>query len=348
MRLKTACIFLMIITWLFFNSCSNTTEPGESNKDPREMTWTVDTLYYPQSLQTNTYNLLALNSGHIYAYGHCDFVKGSVFEYNGHNWKPLELLTRFKKMIALSETNIWGFGGSSAGVISHYNGYNWMDDHSINAPFPFQGATADLSNTIYACGDKGIVARYNWDGWSYENTNLKLPCTENYSLFRIGYFNNRLFFNGIAHSESTGDTWYYFISKEGDKYKLLDSVKNWPSKYTWGTNGFYKSPWGKYFSFGRGGIWQLMDDKWVPYYETENVYDFVSAIQGTSEDYYFILKYTDILFCNVSAKTSIKNKINIDYNNILLEDIWTDGREVFITGLTTGPWPTKTIIIHGK
>jgi hypothetical protein len=32
----------------------------------------------------------------------------------------------------------------------------------------------------------------------------------------------------------------------------------------------------------------------------------------------------------------------------LLVDVWTDGREAFVVGWTSGAWPNKTVVFHGK
>lgn len=343
-------LFFVFCCFTVLSSCkSSGTEPVETYKDPRDMTWSIDTVYYPNSIQTLLSKLLVINSKDIFAYGWCDAVSGSLYRYNGEKWEVQETVNRLGKMISLSRTDIWGFGGGGKlGHIYHNTGNGWTEDKQlINLPL-IQDASTDASGYIYGCGVSGIVIKYDGTTWTKEFAQPKLPAMEIYSLNSVGYYNNRLFFNGYSSNSSTGLIWYYFIIKDGDTYKLKDSAKLWSSDFKWGNQGFYKSPWGKYYSYGYGGIWEMVNNEWTHYYYTDSYYELIACIYGVAENYYLVNKnFKEILFYDGKKYISLKDKINIDYENIVLGDIWTDGKEVFAAGYTRD-WPQKTLIIHGK
>jgi hypothetical protein len=343
-------IFIALCSIVVLNCCkSGGTDPVETYKDPREMTWTIDTLYYPTSMQTALGNLLALNSKDIFAYGHCDDSRGALYRYNGVQWVLRTGATRFNKMIALSVTDIWGFGGDppDANFLLHFDGNSWKRITLPGVDYPFHDATDDRNGYIYACGSKGLLAAYDLSKWKTEYLNLKVSQPYNFYLSSVGYYDGKLMLNGKS-SDGLGREWNYFIVKEGDTYAIKDSLEVWPNKFTWGETGFYKSPWGKYYSYGYGGIWEYSESTWKPYYTPSYAYEYIGSMQGVSENYYFIIKgMKNVVFCRGTEQISIKDKINIDYDNITLGSVWTDGNEVFIAGGELR-WPEKTIIIHGK
>lgn len=348
MRVLIGNILLVAIMFCF-SSCKHSTEPGESYKDPREMTWTYDTLYYPNSLQTKLHHFLAFNSNDIYAYGHCDDKRGACYKYDGLKWTPVESADRFFKMVPISRNNIYGFGGwvGDIGWQYHWDGFNWGRFNIPNLSEVIWDATINENKNIYACGEKGVVAKFNGLSWSKENINIPLPAKDNFVLSHIEYYNGKLFLNGDNSSYNGG--WTYLIESDGFNYRLVDSTQWWPNKFTWGSDGFYKSPWGKLYSYGFGGIWVFNNGRWEPFYEAVNPYEDTVAMCGLSEDYYFIIKYPrEVVFCRGKEQFSLNGKINLDLSNLSIGAIWTDGSEVFIACNTLGTWPERTIIIHGK
>ena len=342
-------IFCIVITMLILISCSHNTEPVQSYKDPREMTWTYDTLYFPTSLQTELYHFLGFNSKDIYVYGHCDDHRGACYRFDGVKWKPVDSADRFFKMVSVSRNDIYGFGGwiGEVGWQYHWDGLNWTRFNIPNVSEVIWDATRNDNNIIYTCGEKGVVTKFNGLTWSKEIVNIPLPAKDNFVLNHIIYYNGKLFLNGDNSSYNGG--WTYLIENDGTKYKLIDSMQWWPNKFTWGSAGFYKSPWGVLYSYGYGGIWEYKVDRWIPYYEAVNPYEKTGAMFGVSEDYYFIIKYPrDVVFCRGKEQISITEKINLDFSNMTVDGVWTDGKEVFITSVTLHNWPLKTIIIHGK
>ncbi|MBM4172679.1 MAG: hypothetical protein FJ214_12475, partial [Ignavibacteria bacterium] len=68
-------IILPIITitaLIFTNSCNSPTEPEPIYKDPLTMTWTVDTLEYPDAFQTTLSSIWGSSPNDVYAVGHSE------------------------------------------------------------------------------------------------------------------------------------------------------------------------------------------------------------------------------------------------------------------------------------
>ena len=340
-------MFAVIIIITALSGCKSSTESEESYKDPSQMTWTIDTLYYPGSMQTALDKFLAFSNKDIFAYGHCDDSKGALYRYDGSQWNLQTGATRFEKMIARSNTNIWGFGGYPGVNILYYNnGSYWTRDYSLDSEDPFYNATDDRAGYIYACGGQGLLAVYDYI-WKTETIKVKVSMASSLYFSSVGYFDDKLMLNGKTY-DGLGGEWNYFIVKEGNLYVIKDSCTVWPNKFTWGETGFYKSPWGKYYSYGYGGIWEYANGTWTPYYEPTYAYEHIGAMYGLNENYYYIIKHPyTVTLCRGNEQTAINKYFGFELSDLLLTDVWTDGNEVFIIGSTNSLF-NKTIIIHGK
>ena len=81
---KVILISLLFSTALFIAACSQSNEPKPKEyKDPREMTWTVDTLTSPDAGQTLMEAIWASSPDDIYACGHCDDNDGKFWHMMG-------------------------------------------------------------------------------------------------------------------------------------------------------------------------------------------------------------------------------------------------------------------------
>jgi hypothetical protein len=85
-------ITLAIIIIVIMNSCKDDgTGPGNEIKNPREFTWTADTIYYPDSYQTIIVSTWANNEKDIYAVGHTDVNEGQFWHYDGSKWECIKI-----------------------------------------------------------------------------------------------------------------------------------------------------------------------------------------------------------------------------------------------------------------
>ena len=87
------CLFFAVISTGIFSGCKNTpSDPPhvdppivETPKDPRQMTWTVDTLQYTDCEQTLMRDILPFSAKDIFIYGHCSLPYGYVYHFDGKN-----------------------------------------------------------------------------------------------------------------------------------------------------------------------------------------------------------------------------------------------------------------------
>lgn len=82
----------VIFLFSFFTALTTCTEqatnPNEQLKDPREMTWTVDTIVnpIPNTYQTLMTTMYASSPNNVYIAGHTDS-RAQIWHYDGVIWK---------------------------------------------------------------------------------------------------------------------------------------------------------------------------------------------------------------------------------------------------------------------
>ena len=133
-------VFLFLLGLLIFTiySCkSNPVNPPpppvEGNKDPREMTWTVDTLSYSDTPQTIMSGICGISADNIYIYGHNpSVISSNILNYNGTTWNPIKIHNQvvygnIQGMLAFSKTDVWGVGNGIGISVFRYNGSYWQN-----------------------------------------------------------------------------------------------------------------------------------------------------------------------------------------------------------------------------
>jgi hypothetical protein len=214
-KLKIAFFFLSFL--LLINSCKNSTEPGDNFKDPRDMAWTVDTLYFPNVAQTWIENFLAFDEKNIYGYGRSSDCK-NIWKYNGSKWSNIDISNSVfgfavKKMIGFSQTNILCFGhfGSSLSKVVHFDGFGW--EESTNAgtvEARLLTACADKISNIYAGGDNGWILYFNGISWQKDQIKMYVPKGGSYFLRSSAVWKDTTFFTAY-NMDNRGREVYYLI-----------------------------------------------------------------------------------------------------------------------------------------
>ena len=143
---------IILITGITFYSCKGPTDPPPPEKSARDYTWTADTLSYPESFQTLMSSMYATSTNNIYLVGHCNDSRGSIWHYDGKEWKPLtdDIFTVVARssispyqVHGTSENNIWIVGSRNSlnptpppnflaeSFIIQYDGTTWKE-HKVN------------------------------------------------------------------------------------------------------------------------------------------------------------------------------------------------------------------------
>jgi len=345
---------LLILSLAAISSCKSGTEPGMNYKSPMEMTWTVDTLYYPGSIQTEMYNLLGLNNKDIYAYGHCDDNRGKLYHFNGTKWEVYDITPYIYgcnvfKMLAFRSDNIIGVGTRGANskcVVFNYNGLSWTYDMNAEyIPGALNSVAANSPNNIYACGTNGIIYSYDGHYWVKENINIKTPANTSMNFISIAVYNNEVW--AIMDARNNSDYFRSFLIKGvRNNWVIMDSINTNASPiianrglfrvflgenkklYSSGTRGFYA--W-------NGGQWNLL------YNDLDNYHLFV-----LNDNY--IISFGGLntpKFYNGNSWSNFYSFLP-GHDDVEFKDAWSDGKEIFLIGLTINKFPAKTIIYHGK
>ena len=133
---------------------------------------------------------------------------------------------------------------------------------------------------------------------------------------------------------------YYFYERANSVWTKVDSSNN-----TDFGDKLFKSPSGTIYSFGKGGVYKLNNDKWVNIFST---YNYISGLWATSDE-------------NIFAVSNGNGGIVYHYNGSDWKQIgelydpkgeywsvWANNTDAFVVGhIMDGPYQ-KTIIWHGK
>jgi hypothetical protein len=348
-------LFIALCGFLILNSCKSVTEAEDSYKNPNDMTWTCDTVYSSGAAQTLLEHFLAFSSNNIYAYGHNSDGK-HIWRYNGSKWAPEDIsnsLTGFKagKLIGFSSSDIWGFGSIGGGYLSkiaRYNGSTWQeytDGAQVDANL--MTAAADKKTNIYAAGYNGWIIHYNGGSWSKEQIKMYVPSGGFYALRSSAIWKDTTYFT--AHNTNNlGREVFYFIKGTYKNWVIADSmvIDNFWAEFKWGWYGMKVTPDDKLISYGVRGIFEYDGKSWTKIYDSPDngVYD-VFILNNNYK--IAVCAFSKVSFYDGKSWTDM-GRFASTGDNIEYTDAWGDGKELFIMGFTTGNFPQKTLIWHGK
>lgn len=358
-------IITLILTSIYifsFISCKEkSTEPEQTTKSPREYTWTVDTIASPNSTQTLMTDIWGSAANDIYICGHNAGSGGNLWRYNGNQWYNINLFdfieqsaTRIGAVHGTSRENVWVAGSKDRRIqqkyveqslILQYDGIRWIE-HDVKTNSQVFAIYVNSATDVWACGDNGIIYHYDGNVWDIDTLYTQQNTNELYQLNGLVLFNDKTYLFG-ANTENTRTKYVYsFFQKELNKDWLkIDSFEvEGSSTYSkWGTNGFYKSSFGKLYSYGYGGVFELNGNHW------ENIYSVDFSITGMADQ-----DKSNILLC-----ASFGHVIHFDGNNwkeidkLYNTDILYTGNlyfsdQAFIVGYTLNGFPMKSIVLNGK
>lgn len=361
MKIKIAFLFLISTFIIVFTYCQGSTEPGESFKDPREMTWTVDTLMYPGSWQTSLSSMYGKSSTDIYACGHTDINLGKLWHFDGFSWISIDLFQFIEnsyidlQQVRAVGDDIWVVGAREYGDINNirfeslvlqYNG-RWIE-HKVKTNSYLYDITGTTNMDIWACGRNGLVLHYNGYSWTADTIRIKNFSPEaDYVLAGIARYNNETFIIARVFYEATARREQYYIRGNMKNWKVIDSTiftkDNWGDQERWGNLGMFRPNNGKIYSFGFSGVWELdvHNNNWTSLLRNNFV---MSTSFGANDNYLFAAtSFGFIWFYDGKVWNSLSN-IVYGQKEITFYDGWTNGEEVFLLGFNS----FRSYIVHGK
>ncbi len=121
MRLNIVVPFLLSLAALLHACKEDGGPPPPTTKDPRTYSWTVDTISYPGSFQTNMRGIWASSPTDVYIVGHNDRAFGIMFHFDGTDWTNVQLnqseggtiyppIGELSKVFGFSSNNIYAVG----------------------------------------------------------------------------------------------------------------------------------------------------------------------------------------------------------------------------------------------
>lgn len=352
-------VFLLSVLFLQFISCKDTgTGPNQKPfEDPRQMTWTADTLS-PSSdaVQLIPESMIAFFQNDIWLACWSDVAKKVMWHHDGKTWTESDIEGQsgpigLNALAGNSSSDLWagGFYGipNSFVALSHYNGSVWSRV-DLKIPGEILDMCTDGSGNIWACGNNGVVLEYTQGKWIADTIRSISPLQQPPVLRSIQYYKDKISIIAGLADDIGKRNFYYYITGDMKNWKLVDSMvlENSSSQIRFGNFGLYLSTDSELYSYGLEGIWRWNNSAW------EKVFDLNGEVYGMcviNKDYIITgSAYKKIFFYNGGSWISLSYLFNVSDPTFVFKNFWTNGYEIFIAGYGIVNGIQKTIIWHGK
>lgn len=368
---KNKKIFLFYISMiLLYAACKKNPVPPQEMplRSPREYTWTIDTLSYPNSFQTLMFDIWASSANNVYLVGHNSSGGGHMYYYNGKEWIDIKLVTALGGNIeapidlwaiyGFEDNDIWAVGQRlginsnpppnflDSSLVIHFNGTDWFEvaDPIFDTGRFLLTIWGISSSNLWAGGVDATL--FHYDGMQWQKLTPPVVSKPNfpanirsvagrpsgevvYMLIRADDFNQRPQYE-----------YYYFIQYANNTFTIVDSDSVVPGhiEHKFGYDELWYSPWGVLYSFG-DGLFEWTGQSWIRLHRPGV---FMEKVYGTTPDnLFFVGHFGHIWHYNGSDWYQFKE---FEPTGLLFRAVWTDGKEAFIIG-STG---RETIVLHGK
>ncbi len=360
---KKRIIFCAAVIAALFNFCSNPVESIEKPiKDPRTMTWTVDTLSYPgeQILITSVWGS---SPSDVYICGHNSMaIEGKLWHYDGSILEEIKLSEKLPlighdltKVFGFSKNDVWVIGGQGVPdprhivgtvetpLIVHFDGVNWKEymlnfykDHTPG----LLGINGDRPDNLWVCGFDGLVAHFDGTKWTQDTVKIDNSGLE-FNLVSVALYNNQVYLLGQQFNPLVSPNRFYSINGTIKNWKVIDSFwANETAKF--GYSNLYTN-FGKLYSLVPD-VYEYSNGSWTPVIKLPSNY--VSFfMSGTSEDNILIGSFNGLFHWN-GKDIKQMDLPNYHYGDWVWE-IWYDGQEAFAVGNSYFD-ATKSFFWHGK
>jgi hypothetical protein len=353
-RSAIVSVLLLSSLILMITDCKHSTDPPiEPPKNPREYTWTVDTLLYPNSIQTWMKDIWGSSGSQVFAVGHCDS-RGVMWQFDGSKWSQVRLSRTDGGMIdgsidlnaihGFSASDIWAVGEKAyspptgvsgfldSSLIIHYDGHQWVESNIVRGR-GLRAIWGSSPEDIWAGGGNGTLYRY--DGLSWRKSQA---IDSIYYLSFAGLNSSEIYAIGIYFVETTGRDLFYLLQWDGNQWKILDT---WVLGESPKFGGQLFAISGSIYSSGTV-VWRKTPTGWQSMLSGNSIS--IYGMAGTAND-------------NIFAVGGFYGEAVYHYNGrdwfrfpqfsnptIMYTKVWIDGKEVFVTGYDV----TRTYILHGR
>ncbi|MBC8182650.1 hypothetical protein H8E88_16240 [candidate division KSB1 bacterium] len=355
MQLLTKIFIALFISTAIFSQCDKKKiiEP-DVPKNPRQYSWTMDTLAYPESFQTSMREIWGSSANNVYVVGHnSQGSNGIMFHFNGTIWYDVKLginhgglipgAIDLRAIFGFAVDDIWAVGHRyknnptpppnylRLSLIIHYDGNQWRE-FEVEGGNSLQDVWGYSPTDVWAGGIEGTLFHFNGTSWE----TIDMP-QNNWFFSFSGFSENDI--HAVAYEfDSLSVSTYYYMQWDGSEWKIEDKFKEshqYPDKF--GINLFAVED--QLFSAG-DGIFQKTSSGWERIFYEPHTY--LRDIKGSSTDNLFAVG-------NFGAVYHFNGQDWHRFNQFASNEIhynasWTDDKEVFIVGVGNG----KSYVLHGK
>jgi hypothetical protein len=353
-RLSTVVALMLILSQM---SCKRgPVEPGLKN--PREYSWTIDTLAYPGSIQTLMGSLWASSPTDVYAVGHNDVGPGTMYHFDGHVWRAIDpalSIGTVEQAFGFASNDVWAVGEHitynpkppptflDSSLAIHFNGTKWQEI-DLERSGGLLSVWGSAPTDVWMGGLNGTLFHFNGISVQKDSLPILIPVDQEtpYGIYSIAGSSQDDVYLLLYAPMPSGLSRNYLFQHKKEGWVAVDS--------TFGSFArIWMSPSGKLYSVGYG-VYAREGAKWVQVLDT---WFTSNGICGPGDGDLFVVG-------GYESSTGISGVVyhfdGVDwfqFKDLSLDDVgytgvWTDGKEVFIVGQTIGGYPQKTIILHGQ
>ncbi len=338
-----AIIVMVVLPGLFYY-CSSPTEPWV--KDPREYTWTVDTIKNPDPtvFQTLMSSIWGSSPSDVYICGHTD-TGPNIYHYDGDKWDAIDLSDYGlrkgyrNKIFGFSKNDVWiagglgHTGGYKTSELLHFNGDEW-ESFEFETRSELIDVWGTSLNNLWACGEGGIVFHFDGSIWQIDTIKISVEEGRGYFLKNIIELNGIPYVGGYKNMPLV----QYFFKKEINSWITMDSAESDEGVIKWGGALFYLSSEKHFYSTGSGGLFEYIDGNW------ENIFYLDTGIYGIYElvkNKYLMAEFRGKIYLYENG--AFESIYSFD-EQIGLKELWGNERECFVVGQIQN----STVILRGK
>jgi len=337
----------LIVALLAYSGCDKGIEPEKPPKNPREYTWTVDTLIaHPDAIQTQMWDIYATSPENVYVAGHTDWTgvngDGILWRYDGTKWSIVNQGFRdvdLESITGFGPSDIYAAGNKGPNaLVLHFDGTRWSQQTlSGKALLSIRG---DDPTNLWTGGILNSVFRFDGTQWNKTEVSERL------------WFKDFAFVDGKTYALSytiddqpADTTWWYFLTWNGARWDTLNTYTQMapvPVAAQFGLNSLSVID-GELYSAGiesssRPGLFKMVSGKWVEIPGTVRV----AKVFGVSKNNIFAVgTYGTVYHYNGSDWYQFEQFKSDMFH---FWSGWTNGNEVFIVGNNF----RKSIVLHGK
>ena len=358
-------IILLLPMLVFACSCESGNEPGKETKNPRDYTWSADTLQYEGSGQTIMNDIWASAKNNIFVCGYNSSFTGTLWRYNGTNWNMVDLFADIE-MGPHILNEIHGFPGPySYGVwiagerlvsndqgmlkgrktmILYNDGVSWHEEN-IQLEGRMLTVDGDRPDNVWFGGDHGRV--YHWDGSIWKNDIVSIPEFPNseVTVDKIRISDGEVYLQARIDADIG---YFYFIKGNIGNWEILDrmTVGIGSSSYHWGRTELFVSDWNKMYSC-HWKIYEWNQGSWNILIDKTELTTSIDDIMGLEENNMFFVGWggqayhwngTDIYQIPLLNNTT----------DMIYYGVWMFEDEVIIIGSNYNSAPQPTIVFTGN